>query len=433
MTYLETRTYLESISKRGSILGMESITNLMSRLDHPEEKLKVIHIAGTNGKGSVSAMLGSVFMEQGLKVGIFNSPAVFSPREIITINGVPISEEQETQVVETVKKACEEMIKQNLPQPTVFEVETAAAYEFFFEQNCDYVIMEVGLGGREDATNVIKKPLCTVITSISMDHCGILGDSLKKIAEAKAGILKEGVTAVIGYQLPEVYEVLRQQAMEKNCTTYYAEDLKLEQIQMTVEGLNCVAAGFGAVHLSLTGAAQIENLALVLQTVCALKSLGVQLEMDKINSALQKVSWPGRFQVVSRNPVFILDGAHNPDAAKKLRITLDTLWNHKKIIFIIGVLADKDYVEVLRQILTQKDVVYTITPQNARGLSGDTLLREVKNFLTNATSCSTVKEAVNAALKLAAGEDVIVAFGSLSYLSQVKDALEEEDRNGICG
>lgn len=434
MTYEEAKCYLEKVSQTGSILGLENIQNLMQELGNVQEQLKIIHIAGTNGKGSVGAFLESVLLEAGYRVGRYTSPAVFEAFEVWRINGKNISLEDYLACLSQVKAACEKMLEKGMEQPTVFEVETALAFVYFAAQNCDYVLLEVGMGGETDATNLITSPLCSVITSISRDHMQFLGNSLAEIAAVKAGIIKKNCPVVTcDTQKPEVLRTIEQKAAEKSAELILAKTETISEVAWDIlkeanekkksEQISSVLryhhAKLGQVELSLTGAYQIENSNLA-AAVCT-EVLG--LEPKTIRRGLKNAVWQGRFELIAKQPLIILDGAHNEDAAKKLAQSLQKYFTNRRILYIIGVLADKEHQKILEQLLPLTERVYTVTPPNARALSGAVLAEEIKSFGKEAVFCEEIEQAARLALQAAKQEDVIVAFGSLSYLAELKKAV----------
>ena len=443
MTYEEAKAYIEEVSQTGSILGLENIQNLMQELGDVQEQLRIIHIAGTNGKGSTGAFIESVLLEAGYRVGRYTSPAVFEPFEVWRINRENISLERYLECLEQVKNACERMLEKGMCQPTVFEVETALAFVYFYQEKCDYILLEVGMGGETDATNLITKPVCSVITSISMDHMQFLGDSLTEIAKVKAGIIKEGCLVVtMDTQEPQVLEVIKEVAEQKNTNLIVAEVGNLEEdedsipkvkltqkmgsnpisdVHVNLGGISFRHEEFGQVQIKLAGVYQIEN-AILAATVC--KKV-LQLSQEMILRGLEKAVWSGRFEIVSEQPLIILDGAHNENAAEKLSRTLQKHFTNGKITYIIGVLADKEHAKMLEIMLPYAHRIYTVTPPNKRALDGAVLAEEVRCFGKEAICCETIKEAVDLAIKEAIqGEsDGILAFGSLSYLAELKEAV----------
>ena len=423
MTYEEAKVYIEKVSRTGSILGLESIIRLMQELGNVQETLRIIHIGGTNGKGSTGAFIESVLMEAGYTVGRYTSPAVFEPFEVWRINHENISLEEYLVCLEEVKAACERMLERGMAQPTVFEVETALAFVYFAKKNCDYVLLEVGMGGETDATNLITKPLCSVLTSISMDHMQFLGNTLEEITSVKAGIIKNGCPVVTSdTQNVEVLQVIEKAVEEKGAKLLWARssDIKMEEPEQEVIGLSCRHRVLGEVSLGLIGAYQIENANLAIAVCLEI----LKIPNDIIKRGIQKTYWPGRFEIIGTNPYFILDGAHNEDAAKKLAKTLQNYFTNRKITYIIGVLADKEHKKMLEIMLPLAKRVYTVTPPNKRALLGEALAAEVESLGYEAIDCGEIDTAVKKALALATEDEVVIAFGSLSYLAKIKEAAE---------
>lgn len=443
MTYEEAKVYIEEVSRTGSILGLESIVHLMQELGNVQETLRIIHIGGTNGKGSTGAFIESVLIEAGYQVGRYTSPAVFEAFEVWRVNRENILIEDYLGCLEEVKNACERMLAKGMAQPTVFEVETALAFVYFAKKNCDYVLLEVGMGGETDATNLITKPVCSVLTSISMDHMQFLGNTLEEIAKVKAGIIKEGCPIVTGdTQKEEVLRTIEAAAEEKGAnlilskmmdmqilegvnvihevdTKSKGQDVASEMSQIAV-GLSCCHKILGQISLGLVGAYQIENANLAI-TVC-LEVLHISQEI--IKRGLKNTYWPGRFEVLCTSPALILDGAHNEDAAKKLAATLQNYFTNRKITYIIGVLADKEHKKMLERMLPLAERVYTVTPPNKRALAGEALAAEVEKLGHKAVYCAEIEDAVREVFLSATEDEVIVAFGSLSYLAKVREAAE---------
>ncbi len=435
MTYEEARIYIEQVSRTGSILGLENIQNLIKELSDVQEKLNIIHIGGTNGKGSTGAFIERVLIEAGYRVGRYTSPAVFEAFEVWRINRENITLEAYLECLSQVKDACGRLLAKGFPQPTVFEVETALAFVHFYRENCDYVLLEVGMGGETDATNLITKPVCSVLTSISMDHMQFLGSTLEEIAGVKAGIIKTGCPVVTtDSQKPEVLQVIREAAEQKGAELLVAKVLADEtetepetmrqnnlDVQLSLDGISYCHEMLGKVKLKLAGTYQIEN-SILAATVC--KKV-LQLPDEVILRGLEQTTWPGRFEVVSEKPLMILDGAHNEDAAEKLAHTLQNHFTNCRITYIIGVLADKEHAKMLALMLPMAQKVYTVTPPNARALNGATLAEEVRSFGKEAVYCEKMADAVTFAVQDGkTGEtDVIVAFGSLSYLAALKEEM----------
>lgn len=438
MTYEEARTYSKTISKTGSILGLDSIRNLMRELSDVQEKLSILHLAGTNGKGSVGTFLAAGLKEAGYRVGRYTSPAVFSPLEVWQIDGSPITEEEYADILTQVKAACDRLCRRGLPQPTVFEVETAMAFLWFYQKKCDYVLLETGMGGREDATNLITKPLCSVLTSISMDHMQFLGDTLEKIAAEKAGIIKENCPVVSAWQKEEALRVIRQKAEEKKAPLILADVKKckilkedLNMIQYLYLEDACKEAEWDSKKdiftLHMTGRYQIENSMLALTVLRQI----FKLPRKTIQKGFAKAGWAGRFEILREKPLFVIDGAHNIDAAEKLKETIENYFTNCRITYIIGILQDKEHRKMLETLLPFSGCVYTVTPENSRAMDGKLLQQEIEKIWQETgqkqgkrvIACDTVEQAVQQALVAAGQADVILAWGSLSYLGRLKECV----------
>lgn len=422
----ETSAWLKEIEKSGSILGLASIRCLMEELSNVQEELNIIHVAGTNGKGSVCAMLGSVLTEAGYRAGSYTSPAVFKPEERYQINGVCITGGEFAEIITEVKAGCDRMIEKGLGQPTVFEVETAAAFLYFYRKQCEIVILETGMGGATDATNIIRKPLVSVITSISYDHMAFLGDTLEEIAAVKAGIIKERGEAVIAEPAEPLKKIFAEAAERNQAQIHYADVKKAEDIRLE-GGRQCFSYGpWGRVSLGLAGACQAENGVCVLETISCLNRKGFPITREQAARGLAQTRWEGRFSVVSAEPLVILDGAHNADAAKKLRKTLEMGFTNRQIIYIIGVLAEKEHEKMLQIMLPLAEKVFTVTPENPRAFSGSLLAEEASRYHSDVTYVPEIKTALVQAMEAAQQKNAMVlSFGSLSYLGEVKRVLKE--------
>lgn len=428
MTYDEAVSFIKEISKSGSILGLENIENLMNELGNVENELNIIHIAGTNGKGSVGAYLESVFMECGFSVARYCSPAVFTPLEIMTYNRINISKDEYADVVSQVKRACDIMVSGNMSMPTAFEVETAAAFVWFASKKPDIVLLETGMGGIEDATNVIKSPMASVITTISKDHMKFLGDTVEEIAKAKAGIIKPDSMVFCAYQKKSVLNVISDKAKKCNCE-FYSVELEKEKLidispgklvfEYPVEGENV------KFETKMSGEYQIHNasLAALITSKILINKYGFTKSdtIKHIKKGIENASWPGRFETISKTPLVIIDGAHNEGAAIELKATLEKSFTNTKLTYIIGVLADKEHEKMLKLLLPLADKVFTITPSNIRGLSGEKLKEEALRYHNNVEYCENVRQAVDKAILTG---NTVIAFGSLSYLGELKQIVK---------
>lgn len=437
MDFEKAMDFLEQRSGLGSVMGLDSIRNLLGELSDPQRYLKFVHIAGTNGKGSVSACLSSILKEAGCRTGTYTSPAVLSVRERYQVDGVWITEREFACLAKQVKAAAERMEKKGRGIPTVFEIETAMAFLYFKEKGCQMVVLETGLGGEQDATNVVEHTLTAVFTSISMDHMGVLGNTLGQIAACKAGIIKPGCEVVSACQPEEVLGKLRDRAREMGCCFTQVEPGCLKALFCPereeapgAPGENVFTyKGMGEIRISLTGTYQIENGALALEAALALIRKGIPIPESAMRKGLSNVSWPGRFQMLKKSPMVIVDGAHNRDAALRLRECVETCLKGKRLMFIMGVFRDKEYGLMTKIMAPLAERIYTVwLPDRGRSLHPEVLAREAGKYCAWTRAVDSVEAALDMALKEAGEEGVVLAFGSLSYLGQIMK--ETERRNG---
>lgn len=423
MTYDEARKFIQEAAKAGSILGLENMRRLMQVLGDVQEQLAVIHIAGTNGKGSLGAYLKSILLKCGLHVGRYCSPAVFSPLEIWQIDDRDMSETEYAKVMSQVKDACDIVVSEYGIMPTVFEIETAAAFLYFAEKKPDVVLLETGMGGTTDATNIIKKPLCSVFTTISYDHMQFLGESLERIAEVKAGIIKEGCPVFAAPQAPEVESVIRRSAKDKHAAVTFVREADIQMISLKPGRLEFSYRGM-PLRTAMAGTYQMVNASLAVETAYALLAkFDGNHHQTPIREGIEEARWAGRFEVLGNDPLFIIDGAHNEDAAKQLAKTIGKCFTNDPITYIIGVLADKEHKKMLQVMLPYASQVFCVTPDNSRALDAEALCAEARQFHDKVHACVSIKDAVRNAI--AAGAPVL-AFGSLSYLGELRRCFEKE-------
>ena len=430
MNYAEARVYLDEVSKYGSVLGLENMRELLGRLGNPQDDLKFIHISGTNGKGSVLAYLSTILSGGGYRTGRYISPTLFSYRERIQVDEQKIEKESLAHHVTAIAKAIEEMKAENAGNPTAFEVETALAFLYFKEKDCDIVVLETGLGGALDATNIIKTTVMEVIAPISMDHMDFLGDTLKKIAMQKAGIIKPHTAVVSASQEPDAKKVLNHVCKENQCSMYMVDPAQITDVLYDIEEQQFSYKNWKNVKITLAGSYQILNAALALEGVEELRRLGYRLTDEQVRQGLYRAVWRGRFTLLSKNPAVIIDGAHNPGAAKELKHSLDLYFKGKDLYYIFGVFQDKDYQEVIR--LTAplaKHIITVQTPGNPRALPADELKEAVQAVNPSVEAAQSIQEAVKKSLQLAKKEDAIIIFGSLSFLGEAERAVKGEEKN----
>ena len=418
MNYQEAMEYIENCAGYGIMPGLETINELLRRLEHPEKNLKFIHIAGTNGKGSTLAFVSEALSTNGYKVGRYVSPTIFEYRERFQIQGKPISKAQVARLMTEVSVHADAMSEEGFSHPTPFEIETAMAFLLFAEKNCDFVVLETGMGGMLDATNVVKNTLVAVINTIAMDHSAYLGDTLEKIATHKAGIIKEDCVVVSSEQNLEVKNVINKIAEEKKAKkVVFADSTQIKKTKFDLKKTIFSYRNWDKMEISLLGTYQVKNAALALEVLEVLKELGIKLKDAKIREAMYKAVWPARFQMVDKKPYFLVDGAHNPQAAQELRDSIQFYFTNRKIIYIIGVFRDKEYDKVIETTCDLATHIITVAKKgNSRALPAYELAQEVVKVNPMVTVADSVEEAVELAYLLADKETVIIAFGSLAYL-----------------
>ena len=332
MKYQEALDYVASLSSYGIVPGLDSIERLCELLGNPQNELKFVHIAGTNGKGSTLAYISTILKCAGYRVGRYLSPVISDYREKIQVNEKVITQKALCQGVELVKAACEQIVEQGYPHPTPFEVETALAFWYFREQKCDIVVLETGMGGLEDATNIIQTVCVSVLASISMDHMMFLGKTLRDIASQKAGIMKAGKPVVTFCQQEEAAVVLRGRAAELGCPFIVADSAKATGVRYGVERQRFHYDGMKDLEIRLAGKHQVDNAVLAIEAVKLLRQEGYPVSEAQIRKGLMQTVWPGRFTVIGKKPLFVVDGAHNEDAAKKLAESIEFYFTNKRII-----------------------------------------------------------------------------------------------------
>lgn len=429
MTYEEAKAFLEGCNQYAGEFTLEPLKELLRRLGNPQDELSFVHIAGTNGKGSTLAYVSTVLKEAGYRVGRYISPTIFSYRERIQVNETYIPREDLIRLTEKIQKAGYGMLSEGLGHPTMFEAETALAFLWFAEQKCDLVTLEVGMGGRTDATNVIKNTLVAVLASISMDHMGFLGNTLAEIAANKAGIIKPGCTVVTIRQEPEAEAAVLKQAEVYGCPVVTVDP---ELAVNRRRGLFCQYFDYKDrkdVKISLSGEYQFANASLALEVIEVLRRKGYAVPEEAVRRGLGRTVWNGRFTVVAEEPYFIVDGAHNRDAAEKLRETIENYLSGHRLIYIMGVLSDKEYDLVIQKTASYASEIITVmTPDNPRALPAEELKKAVERYNPHVQAAGSLMEAVEKAYGLAGKEDVILAFGSLSYLGEIVRDVQQRRR-----
>lgn len=421
-TIEETLKYLQFDNWEQSPPGLARSYELLGLLGDPQKKLKFVHIAGTNGKGSTAAMLASVLQSAGYRTGLYTSPHLIRFHERMRVNGEEIDDASLITLTNTVRAAAERMSE----TPTGFEIMTAIAMLYFAAQKCDIVVLEVGLGGRMDSTNVIPAPEVCVVTNIGLEHTAILGDTVEKIAGEKCGIIKRGAHAVLFGQTAGVEAVARAKCAQEGVPLTVTDQTALVRISSSLDGQDFCYRGAGPFHLRLLGEYQLLNALTVIDVCRALRERGWAVPDESIDRGLSTARWPGRLELLRRCPDFIVDGAHNPQCADALMDSLETLYRGKKIIFLTGVLADKDWQQMLRRALPLAKAFVVITPPSARALDENELAAWLTAQGIAAIPAADTDDGVARALAMANADDAICSWGSLYFTGEVRRALAEK-------
>lgn len=427
MDFLEAQNYLEKVrSQKGIVLGLDTMRHLMAKLNNPQDKVKFIQVAGTNGKGSTAAYLTSILSEAGIKVGRYTSPAVFSSTEQYFACGSCISESEYAKGVTAVAEAAASLDGEI---PTAFEQETALAFWYFAQKGCELAILEAGLGGDMDATNIVTTTVCSIITSISMDHCRILGNKISEIAAHKAGIIKPGAPVICIEQKEDAMEPIRAAAKAADTPLYEVHRDEVRQIFSDKRESIVFFREFENLHLKMLGSCQPENAALAVQAASVLSS-SYPIEKKHIYDGIEKTRWGGRFELHSGSPDIILDGAHNPDGIRRLRESVNQMFGAVPICYVCGVLADKDYEKEIEILFGRASNVFTVTPPSPRAMKSTDLKAAIKKRfsqlkVTSFDSEDGIEKAMEAAVSQ---NNPVVVCGTLTILARVKEWMKRNDR-----
>ncbi len=424
MTEQEAIDYIENYTWSATRLGLERTQELLKLLGDPQNELKFIHVTGSNGKGSTCAMLASILQQAGYRTGLYTSPYIQEFRERIQINGEYIPGAELAALTAEIRDLAESMTD----HPSQFELVTALAIEYFRRQKCDIVVLEVGMGGALDATNAIPAPEAAVITNVGLEHTEYLGDTLEAIATTKSGIIKPGCAAVCYDGAPEVTAVVKAVCAEKNVPLTCLDFTQLQPVSETLEGQRFLYKG-QEYFIPLLGPHQVYNTAVALETVDTLRQRGWNIPEKSVRLGLKLTRWPARFEVMGRDPLIILDGGHNPQCAKALTDSLDRLLPGKKAVFLMGILGDKDYRQVIDLILPYASEFYTLTPINPRALASEALAEELRAHGAKAAACQQIDEGIDAAVKAAGPDGLVVIFGSLYLAGAVRTAIQARKKS----
>ena len=419
MTYEEALSYIHSICWKGSKLGLDRTRELLGKLDDPQKELKFIHIAGTNGKGSTAAMLSSILEEAGYRVGLYTSPFINRFNERMQVNHQPIPDEELAALTEYVRPHADAMAD----SPTEFELITALAMVWFARQKCDIVVLEVGMGGELDSTNIIDVPEAAVIAAMGMDHVKELGPTMADIARAKAGIIKEGGRVVSYGGNSEADEVIAAVCRARNASLCQPDFSAIVPGDFSLEGQTFSYKGWRGLRIPLVGAYQMNNAAVVLETVEVLRQRGWSVSDEAVRQGLADTRWPARFEVLRRDPVFIVDGGHNPHGIRATAESLSRLFPGRKITFVTGVMADKDVEHILGLIVPLAEQFFTVRPDNPRAMDAGELAARIEAMGAKATACASVRDGVDRAIQAEGPHGVACALGSLYMSGEVRSCF----------
>ena len=420
MNATEAIEYIHSVCWKGSIPGLERTQTLLSLMGNPEKKLKFVHIAGTNGKGSTAAMTASILRKAGYRTGLYTSPYIYRFHERMQVDGEPISDEDLAAITEYVKPLASSMPV----SPTEFELVSCIAFEYFARMNCDIVVLEVGMGGAMDSTNVIEVPEVAVITNIGLDHTDYLGSTVEEIALTKSGIFKENGHAVIYRGSASVEKVFEDVCAQKNVSLKKANFEGLKLLSHGLEGQVFDCGKWKGLELPLLGDHQLHNAAVVLAVAETLQELGWKITDQNIRDGIATVSWPGRFDIMRKDPLFIIDGGHNPQCIEALVKNIHDYLKDRRVIVLTGVLADKDYADMYKPVMPLVEQFVCITPPNPRKLEAELLAQYLREVGATATPCESIEAGVRKAMDLAGKDGVVLCFGSLYSIGAIRDGLE---------
>lgn len=422
MDFTMAMDYIEEKNKLGSVPGLDNVKELLQRLGNPQNKCKCLHIAGTNGKGSIFSFVEEILLEEGYKVGRYVSPTIFTYLERFQINKEIIPQDEFANLLSIIKKHVDEMVEEGLNSPTAFEIETALAFLYFSEKQVDYALIECGLGGLKDATNVIDTPIISVMASISMDHMEFLGSTQKKIAKHKVGIIKKNSMCVSYPQDRTVTKTIIEKCCKENTNLVFVSKNDLEEISSS-----CDESVFRykdrTYTIKLIGEHQLLNAATAIEVI---NNSGIKVKEKSIVKGLKNTVWKGRMTKVSEKPLIYVDGAHNEQAWKILKNTVNKYFTNRNIIYIIGVLRDKEYTKMIDTLKNTMSYAITVTPDTPRGLEKETLAKLISDAGVPVATADTHDEAIALAKTQIKSDEVILVCGSLSFIS---DYLNYKEQN----
>lgn len=426
MSYQETLAYLFSLERLGMVFGLESITRLLQLVDDPHKRLQTIHVGGTNGKGSVCAFISSVLQKGGYKVGLYTSPHLVSFTERIQINGKEIAWDEVARLTELLRSRGEE---EGVPQQfSFFDFTTALAFYYLALQQVDVAVIEVGLGGRLDSTNVLL-PLITVITNVTREHADILGNTVQEIAREKAGIVKPGVPVISGVTQPEVIPIIEEECGKKGAPLrLVSRDFSAERIEPKTMDFHGQRCQWQKVRVKLSGSHQLYNAALALSALEVLREQGWNVTEKSIYAGLAEANCPGRLELMQDAPGVLLDGAHNPAAARALRRALQEEFEYRRLFMLVGILEDKDAQTMLAELAPMADSLVAVKPDTSRAMAPNRIAEIARRYCEEIQIIEDVAKALEQVLKSAQKDDLILATGSLYTVGEARKHLMNTQR-----
>ena len=421
MNYTEALEYIHGISWTFCKPGLERIGELCERLGHPEKRLRFIHVAGTNGKGSTSAMLDSILRAAGYRVGLYTSPYIRVFNERMRIDGKNIADEELASLTEYIKPIAEQMED----KPTEFELITALAFEFFVRNQCDVVVLEAGMGGRLDSTNIIDTSVLSIITGIALDHTAFLGDTIEKIAVEKAGIIKRGVPVLFGGESDSAWNIIKEKALEMDSSFKRVDYNKLDVKELALDGAVFDFDNYKNLKINLLGSYQPRNAVIVVSAIEFLRQNGFTISDSALREGLCSAAWQGRFEILSREPLIIFDGAHNPQGIEAAVESIKLYFKEQRVCIVTGVLRDKDYTHIAKMLSTVAARAFTFTPDSPRALDAADYASTLSAAGLSAEPSATVREALDKARDYASASDCpIICAGSLYAYAEIIKAFE---------
>ncbi|NFO03304.1 bifunctional folylpolyglutamate synthase/dihydrofolate synthase [Clostridium botulinum] len=432
MNYEEAMNYISSVGRCGSNYGLKRTYRLLEILGNPQKKLKLIHIAGTNGKGSTTSMITSILIGMGYKVGMYTSPFLEEFEERIQINGENIPKDKLTDSINVVKKAVDKVIEEGYEHPTEFEILTTVMYLYYYNEKVDYAVIEVGLGGELDSTNVIT-PIVSVITSISFDHMNILGNSLYEIAMQKAGIIKKNIPVVVYPQSNEAMKAIKEKAEIEESKVYEIDSKSGTLLKITFdenlyqEVKIKTRNNLYEVKLPLMGEHQILNLSVALNTIEVLcEREGLIINKEIMEKSIESVRWKGRLEVLNKDPLIVMDGAHNIEGIKMLKSNVKKYFKYNNVFLLLGILADKQVEEMIKEITPMAYKVYALTPHSDRAELNTELKDHILKYNKNTIALDSYEDAMKTVLSEATSEDLILISGSLYMIGDMRKIITQK-------